>query len=297
LGLVGCFALFGGRVWSPGAAAEAMAAATGGALFTPLLVLAVLPLAEGMFGYTTDLRLLDLANLNHPALKELIVKAPGTYHHSIVLGALAEAAAEAVGANALLAKVSAYYHDLGKGKNPLCFGENQKGQNRHDQLSPEDSAALIRQHVQDGVDLGRQYKLPRVVLDVIPQHHGTRLVGQFFQKAVEQRGAGVDDGPFRYAGPKPQSREAAVVMIADGVEAASRILPQAAPGDLADLVRSVIDSVVGDGQLDECDLTLRDLSQLAGNLTQTLQALHQARPEEGPRPPLALAKAAPAELA
>ncbi len=294
LGLVGCLALFGGRVWSPGAAAEAMAAVGGGALFTPLLVLALLPLAEGLFGYTTDLRLLELANLNHPALKELIVKAPGTYHHSILLGTLAEAAAQAIGANALLARVSAYYHDIGKGKNPLCFGENQKGQNRHDHLPPDESAALIRQHVPDGIELARLYKLPRVVVDAIPQHHGTRRVGRFYQKALEQKGPGVDDAAFRYPGPKPQSREAALVMLADGVEAASRVLPQAGPGDLADLVRSVVDSVVADGQLGECDLTLAELSQVARSLERTLQALSLARPDEGIRPPLALARPAPA---
>ncbi|MHB8420979.1 MAG: HD family phosphohydrolase, partial [Myxococcales bacterium] len=287
--LVGCFALFGGRLWSPGAAAEALAALGGGALLTPILVLALLPLVEWLFGYTTDLRLLELSNLNHPALKELIVKAPGTYHHSILLGTLAEAAAQAIGANALLARVSAYYHDLGKGKNPLCFGENQKGQNRHDQLPPEESAALIRQHVLDGVELGRKYRLPRIVLDAIPQHHGTRLVGGFYQKALELRGPGLDDAPFRYPGPKPQSREAALVMLADGVEAASRALPQASPGDLALLARSVVDSVVADGQLDECDLTLRDLSQIGSSLERALLALHPARPDEAARPPLALA--------
>ncbi len=291
--LVACFALFGGRLWTAGAAAEAVAALTGGLLVSPLLLFLILPLVEGLFGYTTDLRLLELANLNHPALKELIVKAPGTYHHSIILGSLAEGAAQAIGANALLARVSAYYHDIGKGKNPLCFAENQKGQNRHDTLEPEESVALIRQHIQDGLELARRYKLPRVVVEAIPENHGTRLIGTFYQKALAIRTGPVDPNAYRYPGPKPRSRETALVMLADGVESASRSLPQATSEALGSLVQKVVDSVVADGQLDECDLTFHDLQTIVTSFEATLDALYRGRPEsDRPLPPLILAKSA-----
>ncbi len=288
--LVACFALFGARLWSAGAGAEAavgaeaVAAFVGGTVLVPAVVLALLPLSEGIFGYTTNLRLLELANLNHPALKELIVKAPGTYHHSIILGSLVEAAAEAIGANALLARVSAYYHDIGKGKNPLLFGENLKGESRHDAIEPEESAALIRQHVQDGVELARQYKLPRSVSDAIPQHHGTRLIAFFYDRARAKRES-VDMALFRYAGPKPTTREAALVMLGDGVEAASRAAPQAGAGGFDALVREVIDSVVADGQLAGCDLTLGDLDAIARSFTATLESLDHAQPAGAGRPP------------
>ncbi len=280
--VIGCFEAFVGRLWSVAAAQEMALGFGGGALLCPMIALAVIPLVEGVFGYTTDARLLELANLNHPALKELIVKAPGTYHHSIILGALAEAAAEAIGGNALLARVSAYYHDLGKGKNPLYFAENQKGQNRHDALPPEESAAIVRQHVADGLELARQYKLPKAVADAIPQHHGTRLIGFFYQKALRLHGAPLSEEPYRYLGPKPRSREAALVMLADGVEAASRSLPQASPEAVGSLVQKVVDSAFADGQLDDCDLTLRDLTAVARSFRRTLENLHHGRPSYPP---------------
>lgn len=284
--VVGCLSLLGGRLLSPEVGTEVVAGLLGGALFTPMLLLALTPLVEGVFGYTTNARLLELSNLNQPALKDLIVRAPGTYHHSILLGSLAEAAATSIGANPLLARVSAYYHDIGKGKNPLCFAENQKGQNRHDLLPPEESAALIRQHVADGLELARQYKLPRVIADAIPQHHGTRLIGNFYQKALKlHRGSedgtvepSLDERPFRYAGPKPRRPETALVMLADGVEAASRSLPQATPETLGILVRKIIDGVFSEGQLDECDLTLRDLTRVTQSFQSTLEALYHSRP-------------------
>jgi putative nucleotidyltransferase with HDIG domain len=295
--MVACFALFGGRLWTAGAGAEAVAALAGGLVISPLLLFLILPLVEGVFGYTTDLRLLELANLNHPALKELIVKAPGTYHHSIILGSLAEGAAQAIGANPLLARVSAYYHDIGKGKNPLCFAENQKGLNRHDTLEPEESVVLIRQHIQDGLELARRYKLPRVVVDAIPENHGTRLIGLFYQKALAIRTGPVDPGAFRYPGPKPRSRETALVMLADGVESASRALPQATSEAFSSLVQKVVDSVVADGQLDESDLTLRDIQVISKSFEATLDALYRGRPESERLPPLILAKPATDEAA
>ena len=154
------------------------------AFLLPALVLALTPLVEGIFGYASDLKLLELANLNHPALKELVLNAPGTYHHSIVMGSLVESAAEAIGANPLLARSCAYYHDIGKGRNPAYFGENQKGENAHDKLAPSMSAVIIKRHVTEGLEMAREYKLPRRVADAIPEHHGTRLVGYFFHKAL-----------------------------------------------------------------------------------------------------------------
>ena len=273
-----------------------MAGFVGGALAVPILVMGITPLVEAAFGYTTDIKLLELANLNHPALKELIVQAPGTYHHSIIIGSLVEAAAEAIGANPLLARVCAYYHDIGKGKNPLYFGENQRGENRHDKLTPQMSALIIKRHVTDGVEMARQYKLPKQVADAIPQHHGTRLVGYFFHKALKEQEGKPDQGPveepvYRYAGPKPQTREAALVMIADAVEASSRAMQEPTPAKLQSLVQKIINGIFADGQLDECDLTLRDLNEIARAFYRTLGGIYHTRPDY---PPAAVAAGRPA---
>ncbi|MFZ5471099.1 MAG: HD family phosphohydrolase [Myxococcota bacterium] len=253
----------------------------------PVMVMALTPLIEVSFGYASDIKLLELANLNHPALKELIVQAPGTYHHSIIIGSLVEAAAEAIGANPLLARSCAYYHDIGKGRNPLYFGENQKGENRHDALAPAMSAVIIKRHVTEGLEMARQYKLPKLVADAIPQHHGTRLVGFFFHKAVkEQEGKenpqAIDDSIYRYPGPKPQFREAALVMIADAVEAASRAMPEPSTPKLQALVHKLINMIFSEGQLDECDLTLKDLNLIAHSFVHTLEGIYHARPQYPP---------------
>lgn len=282
--VVVCFALFAGRIASWDVVLDGFAALVGGAILAPVLVMSLLPLVEAVFGYTTDLRLLELANLNHPALKDLIVQAPGTYHHSIIVGTLVEAAAEEIGANPLLAKVGAYYHDLGKGKNPLYFGENQKGGNRHDDLPPEESARLIIEHVARGLEIARKYKLPRQVADAIPEHHGTRLVGFFYHKALQER-EGRDDLPpldpekFRYAGPKPQSQETALIMMADAVEAASRAMADPRPEKLRGLVHKLVHGVFTDGQLDECDLSVRDLSRIVDSFCATLGGIYHSRPD------------------
>jgi putative nucleotidyltransferase with HDIG domain len=236
-----------------------------------------------MFGYASDLKLLELANLNHPALKELIVQSPGTYHHSIILGSLVESAAEAIGANPLLARSCAYYHDIGKGRNPLYFGENQKGENRHDGLAPAMSAVIIKRHVTDGIEMARLYKLPKLVADAIPQHHGTRLVSYFHYRAVkEQEGKAspqpIDESIYRYAGPKPQFREVALVMIADAVEAASRAMAEPSTANLQALVQRLINAIFSEGQLDECDLTLRDLNLIARSFVHTLEGIYHTRP-------------------
>jgi hypothetical protein len=301
LALVVAIGLHGGRGVGE-VAVGALAAFLGGAVLLPIAVVGVLPVIEGAFGYVTDVKLLELANLNHPALKELIVQAPGTYHHSILMGSLVEAAAQEIGANPLLARVCAYYHDLGKIRNPLYFAENQRGENRHETLAASMSALIVKRHVTDGLELARQWRLPRVVQDAIPQHHGTRLVSYFWVKAqrhAEEGGprSGADEGVFRYPGPKPQSREVALVMIADACEASARALEDPNAAALRSLVSKRINEVFSEGQLDECELTLRDLNTIAAAMVRALEAIYHTRPEyprgsgdvrEAPRPPVQL---------
>jgi putative nucleotidyltransferase with HDIG domain len=280
----------------------ALFACVGAALAVPVMVMAFTPLIEATFGYASDIKLLELANLNHPALKELIVQAPGTYHHSIIIGTLVENAAEAIGANPLLARSCAYYHDIGKGRNPLYFGENQKGENRHDSLAPAMSAVIIKRHVTEGLEMARQYRLPKLVADAIPQHHGTRLVGYFFHKAVkEQEGKEnpqpIDESIYRYPGPKPQFREAALVMIADAVEASTRAMPEPSTPKLQAQVQKMINLIFAEGQLDECDLTLKDLHLISASFLHTLEGIYHARPEYPPGALGAGAKAAPLMVA
>ena len=297
------FALFQGRIWTMETAAALAGAVLGGALVVPLLVLLVAPAFEWMFGYVTDIQLRELANFNHPLLKDLIVQAPGTYHHGIVIGAMVDAAAMQIGANPLLARVGAYYHDIGKGKNPLFFGENQKGENRHEAIEPQMSARLIHRHVTDGVELARKAKLPQAVIDFILQHHGTRLIGYFFHKAKEEAERKGEPPPsdahFRYAGPKPQSREAALVMIGDMVVATSRNVTGGDAATLRQLVDKAIQQIASDGQLVECELTMRDLDLVAGSFAGTLHGIYSARPEVPPdaRPPLRVLESVPARVA
>jgi len=280
--------LLAGRL--PGEAlAPAGFAFLGGALLLPAAVSVLLPLAERALGYLTDGRLQELANLNHPALKDLIVQAPGTYHHSVIMGAMVEAAAEATGANPLLARVCAYYHDVGKIRNPLYFAENQRGENRHEQLAPSMSSLIVRRHVADGLELARRWKLPAAVQEVVAQHHGTRLVSYFWAKARKEaaEGAGpwedpaaVDEEPFRYAGPRPRSPEAALVMIADVAEASARAAAEPTPGLLAQLCQKRIDELLAEGQLDECPLTLLQLRRAGAAMGQALAAVYRARADE-----------------
>src|SRR5437762_6155 len=261
----------------------AAGALVSGALLTPLVVLVASRLLQPLFGYVTGVRLLELASFNHPLLKDLIVQAPGTYHHGIVCGALVEAAAREIGANPLLARVGAYYHDIGKGKNPVFFGENRRGENRHDALAPAVSAKIIRRHVEDGVEVARKGGLPRPIIDFIEQHHGTRLIGYFFHKAREEaqkRGEPPpDEAEYRYPGPKPQSRELALVMIGDMVVATARSVDEPSLPRLSRLVAHAIQQIATDGQLDECDITLRDLAAIERSFASTLLDLSGARPE------------------
>jgi hypothetical protein len=270
-----------------------LAAVVGGAVLLPVVAIGVLPLVEGAFGYVTDVKLLELANLNHPALKELIVQAPGTYHHSILMGSMAEAAAQAIGANPLLAKVSAYYHDIGKIRNPLYFSENQRGESQHAGLAPSMSALIVKRHVTDGLELARQWKLPREIADAIAQHHGTRLVGSFWARAhggiAEAARPALDESLFRYPGPKPASREVAIVLLADVCEASAREVDRGDEAALGSLVRRRIQEASEEGQLEACDLTQRDLGTIADAMTRVLARLQPARPPppraEGDAPP------------
>lgn len=254
-----------------------------GGIASGLIVSAVLPIFEAVFGYTTDIKLLELANLNHPALRELIMRAPGSYHHSMMVGSLCEAAAEAIGCNPLLARVGAYYHDIGKGKNPQYFAENQElGHNPHDKLKPNMSALVIKAHVKDGVELARQHRLPEVMEDFIAQHHGTSLIAYFYHKAKQLEDPDipeVDEKDYRYPGPKPQSRETAICLLADGVEAASRAMPDPTHARLKGLVQKMINKAFTDGQLDECELTLKDLNAIAEAFNRILAGIYHHRPE------------------
>ncbi|MDO8527546.1 MAG: HDIG domain-containing protein [Deltaproteobacteria bacterium] len=252
-----------------------------GGILSSIFVLVMMPLIETLFDYTTDIKLLELANLSHPLLKELVVQAPGTYHHSHVVGLLAEAAAEAVGANSLLARVSAYYHDIGKMKKSEYFIENTGVEdNRHTTLSPHMSALIVASHVKEGVALAKAHKLPQRIIDMIPEHHGTKKIGFFYEKAKEQHDPEtqeIKEEDFRYGGPKPQSREAGILMLADGVEATVRSLKEKTPARIQQTVEKIIDSSFVEAQLDECDLTLRDLHEIAKAFTRVLIGMYHQR--------------------
>jgi putative nucleotidyltransferase with HDIG domain len=239
------------------------------------------PLVEIAFGYTSDISLLELANLDRPILRKLMFEAPGTYHHSVIVGSLVEAAASEIGANHLLAKVCGYYHDVGKIKKPLYFIENQEaGKNKHDKLAPSMSSLILIAHVKDGVEVARANKLGQVIIDTIRQHHGTSLIKYFFEKARQLKGedtVNIDD--FRYPGPKPQTREAGLVMLADVVEAASRTLENPTPSRIQGLVQNLINNIFSDGQLDECELTLKDLHKIARSFNKLLNGIHHHRIE------------------
>ncbi len=263
-----------------------------GGMFSSLVTMALIPLFETVFNYTTDVKLLELSSLNHPLMKDMIVKAPGTYHHSLVVGSMCEAAAEEIGANPLLAKVMAYYHDIGKMLHPQYFIENQRpGMNPHDHISPHMSKTVLIAHVKDGAEMGYKHKLGQPIIDGILQHHGTTLISYFYNKALEEQDAQVhlvQESDFRYPGPKPQFREAALLMLADSIEAAARSLDEPTPSRLTSLVRNIIQSKFLDGQLEECDLTLADLSVIEECYRRVILGIYhqridypQSRPQQG----------------
>ena len=244
------------------------------------LVMFTLKIFEWAFGVLTNFSLLELSDFNQPLLKQMILEAPGTYHHSLVVSNLAEAAANAIEANALLTRVGAYYHDIGKMVKPEYFAENQLiDRNKHDVLGPSISRLIILNHVKEGMELAKKHNLNQRIVDFIPQHHGTSLMHYFYQRALEEAAQDekVDEQNFRYSGPKPQSRETAIVLLADSVEGAVRALEDRTPVRIAELARKVINNKFIDGQLDECELTLKDLDKISETFTRVLSALYHSR--------------------
>ncbi|NLG86213.1 MAG: HDIG domain-containing protein [Firmicutes bacterium] len=247
-------------------------------LLAAILAIGLLPFVETAFGITTPIRLLELANPNHPLLKRLLFEAPGTYHHSILVGNLAEAAADAVGADTLLVRVASYYHDVGKIKRPEFFIENQLLTcNPHDKMSPSLSALVITSHIKEGLELAREYKLPSAITEILRQHHGTTLVSYFYHQAAAGAEDTVSEDSFRYDGPIPQTKEAALVMLADAAEAAVRSLTEPTLGKIEGLIRKIIKDRLHDGQLDQSDLTLRDLDKTAEAFTKVLTGIYHHR--------------------
>ena len=242
-----------------------------------LLVTLLLPLLESLFSVTTDITLLELADLNRPILRKLMLEAPGTYHHSLVVGSLSEAGAEAVGGNPLLARVAAYYHDIGKIDKAEYYVENQSSaRSRHEKLSPTMSCLIIEAHVREGAEIARRQKLPKAILNGILEHHGTTLMSFFYHKA-HQADPNVEERDFRYPGPKPRSKETAVLMLADAVEAAARSLTEPTPSRIRGVVTRILDARVEDGQLDESPITFEDLAKIRESFIPILTALFHAR--------------------
>jgi putative nucleotidyltransferase with HDIG domain len=255
-----------------------------GGILAAFIASGVTPLFEYFGEYVTDMRLIEMATLDHPLLKELSIQSPGTWNHSMVMGMMVESAADAVGANSVVTRVGAYFHDVGKMTKPLYFVENQlQGENRHDKLSPSMSALIIRSHVKDGIELARKHALPKVIEDMIPQHHGTSIIEYFYEKArkeAEENGQdadSVDRSLYQYPGPKPQTKEAGILMLADGIEAASRTLSEPSPDRIRGLVQKMINKVFSSGELDECELTLRDLHQIAKCFSRILTGIYHQR--------------------
>ncbi|MFT7643935.1 MAG: putative nucleotidyltransferase with HDIG domain, partial [Pirellulaceae bacterium] len=255
----------------------------GSTLVTGLLMTAFLPFMERLFDIHTDIRLLELGDVAHPLLQELVRRAPGTYNHSINVASIAEAAADSIGANSLLVRVGAYFHDIGKMLKPQYFVENQgQNGNRHDSLVPAMSTLVIIAHVKDGADLGRQHKLPKPIIDFIEQHHGTTLVEYFYRQAARQSESDpdspqVDETNFRYPGPKPQTKEAAVLMLSDAVESASRTLVDPAPSRIENFVHEIVMKKLMDGQFDECGITLQEINTIEDSLVKSLTAVYHGR--------------------
>ena len=246
-----------------------------------VITIGILPYLENLFNITTPLKLLELARPNHPLLQRLLLDAPGTYHHSVMVGNLAETAAGHIGANPITVRVGAYYHDIGKIKRPYFFVENQVGnENPHDKIAPSLSTLIITSHMKDGVDLCRDYKLPQVIVDIVQQHHGTMLVSYFYKQATEnEHGECIIEADFRYEGPRPQSKEAALIMLADASEAAVRSIGKPNANRIEATVRKIIRERLHDGQLDECNLTLKDLNIIGDIYIRVLSSMFHKRIE------------------
>ncbi|TDT51096.1 hypothetical protein EDD71_12122 [Fonticella tunisiensis] len=234
-----------------------------GGILSGVLAIGILPIFEGLFDIITPIKLLELSNPNQPLLKKMLFEAPGTYHHSILVGNLSEAAADEIGANSLLARVGSYYHDIGKMKRPYFFKENQiTNDNPHDKITPKLSTLIITSHVKDGIEMAKKHRLPSAIIDIIAQHHGTTLVRYFYVMAIKDGKEVVEEASFRYEGPKPESKESAIVMLADSVEAAVRSLTSPTIQDIEKMVDKIVNEKVEDGQLDNADLALKDIGKI-----------------------------------
>jgi cyclic-di-AMP phosphodiesterase PgpH len=291
LGVITTFGLLGAHDMT--ALLQLAAAALFSAFLSAAISLAAFELLGNTFGILTPPQLLELANPSAPLLRRLLTETPGTYHHSMMVGNLAERAANAIGADSLLARVAAYYHDIGKLGNPLAYIENQAGgENMHDSIEPEESADILRRHVLDGIEFATRARLPRPLVAFIPQHHGTAVMGFLYGKARDKAAApfgglktaegraaaeAVDKAPFRHIGPRPRSREAALIMLADGVEASVRALTSRDDATIRAMVKRIVIERMEDGQLDECDLTIRDLEHIQESFIAQLQAIYHQR--------------------
>jgi putative nucleotidyltransferase with HDIG domain len=253
------------------------------AIVAGFLMTGLLPFVENLFGVLTDISLLELGDVAHPLLQELVRRAPGTYNHSINVASIAEAAAESIGARGLLVRVGAYFHDIGKMLKPGYFVENQgQDANRHESLVPAMSTLIIIAHIKDGADLARQHHVPQPIIDFIQQHHGTTLVEYFYRRANEQcennpYAQSVDESAFRYPGPKPQTKEAGVLMVADAVESASRALAGPTPARIESLVHDIVMKRLLDGQFNDCGLTLQEVHTIEESLVKSLTAVYHGR--------------------
>ncbi|MDD5561227.1 MAG: HDIG domain-containing protein [Candidatus Omnitrophica bacterium] len=249
-------------------------------LVSGVIVLGVLPIFEYLLRTVTNISLLELADFHHPILQRMILEAPGTYHHSLIVGNLSDTACTAIGANGLLARIGAYYHDIGKLQKPEYFIENQQiKMNLHDTLSPTMSKLIIMNHIKEGLELAKKYSLSPVLWDFIQQHHGSSLVYYFYRRALEgkEEDQEVTEEGFRYPGPKPNTKETAIVLLADSVEAATRTLKEPAPAKIEEVVRKVINNKFIDGQLDECELTLKDIEKISSVFTKILSGIYHSR--------------------
>jgi cyclic-di-AMP phosphodiesterase PgpH len=277
--------LLGGGVWKETDTLYALGFAFTGGLLTAVLVIGLMPFFEATFGILSALKLVELSNPNHPLLRKLLTETPGTYHHSVMVGNLSEAAAEAIGADGLLCRVGSYYHDIGKTKRPVYFIENQNNmENPHDSIEPKLSKSIIVAHARDGVEMLKEYKLPKPIRDIAEQHHGTTFLHYFYHKALhiaETKGCEPDftEEDFRYPGPKAQSKEAAVVGIADSVEAAVRSLRKPTVIQVETMIEKIIKSRLDDHQFDECDLTIKELEIISRTLKETVMGIFHSRIE------------------
>jgi putative nucleotidyltransferase with HDIG domain len=266
---------------TPRLAASAAVLGLIGALLTAAVASVAVPIYESAFNILTDMKLLELSNADLPLLRQLAIQTPGTNHHSFVVSTLAEAAAKAVGANPLLARIGCLYHDIGKLAAPKMYIENQQGgPNPHDRVDPRDSVRIITGHVRRGLKMAHEAKLPPQIIDFIPQHHGTRVLSYFYHKAkaqAEARGETVNMDDFRYPGPKPQTKEAVILMLSDAAEAAVRSLEEPTPENIRSILKKIMDSIVADGQLDECNVTLQEITAIRESLVNTLIGIHHQR--------------------